>query len=166
MTKSTSTIPAVKNALLARLTADAALGGAGVQVMRLDPYPYQPFDEQIVIAGARPHNQLRDSSFPGGQSSAAIGRRSREERYVVEVMCRVLASKQTEAAPIEDRAYELAAAVQLSVDAWADTSPKAFDGLVAIALVVSTDDEHGINDQDKREGRVTVGVGISARINT
>lgn len=163
MSKSTATVPAVKNALLARFKADAGL--AGVQVFRQDPYPLQPDDEQVVIANARPVDALRDSSFPGGQSSATIGRRSREERYVVNVVCRVLRTRQSDPADVEDRAYELAAVVQQNVDAWADTTPKPFDGLVIIALVVSTEDDHGLNAEDKREGRVTVGIGCSARIN-
>lgn len=158
----TSTIPTFKAALLARLAADAALTASQVQVSRVDPFPNEAAPEMVVVSRAMPTDALRDSSFGGGQSSAAIGRRSREERYVVEVLCRVLRSIQVSAPEVEDRAYALCAVVEQSVMAWAGESPP-FGGLVRLAVVVRTEDWHG-NDDQRREARVTVGIGVSVRI--
>ena len=157
----TSSIPAFKAALKARLLADAGL--AGVQIVRVDPFPTRPANEHVVISQARARDVFRNSQFGGGQKSATIGRLAREERYVVDVVCRVLSSTQVTAEAIEERAYELAAAVQSSVDAWALERPQ-FDGLVRHAHVDSTEDWFS-NDDKKREARVTIGIAVQTRIN-
>lgn len=157
----TSTVPAFKAALKTRLAA--ADGLTSVQVVRIDPYPLAPAQEFIVVSRARPEDALADSKFGGGQTTATTGL-SREERYVVEVICRVQASRRVAAETIEERAYEIASYVQSSVDDWAREAP-AFDGLVRVAVVVRTEDWSGMTDQD-RETRVTIGIGVSARINT
>jgi hypothetical protein len=156
----TSTIPAFKAALTARLAADPAL--AAVQVSEVDPFPDRAAEEMVVVSRALPNDALRDSTFGGGQTSAAMGRRGREERYVVEVLCRVLRSIQVPAPETENRAYALCAVVESSVMAWAGEVPP-FGGLVRVAVVVRTDDWHG-NDDQRREARVTVGIGCSVRI--
>lgn len=145
----TSTIPAFKRALLARLAADATL--TGIQVCRQDPFPDQPADDRVVIGRARAE-----------QTSAAIGNRSREERYTVDVVVQVIRSDQSSAADAEDRAYAIVALLEASLRAWMEL-PTPMSGVVRWGLVTSMEDWAGIGP-GSREARVTTGVWVTARI--
>ena len=159
MTATTSTIPAFKRALKARLAADPAL--AGIQVFRADPFPDEPAEERIAIGRARPDDPFRTSSFGAGQTSATT-RRDREERYVVEVVVQVVVAKQNSAEAIEERAYEISALIEASIHAWGSEVPH-FDGIVRMAQVSTTEDWQGLGEHT-REARVTLGIAAAQRI--
>ncbi len=160
-----STIPAFKAALLARLTVDVALGAASppVQVSWGHPYPKQP-ERDLVIIGRAESAADEGADFPGGQRSGALGRFSREERYVVTVAVSVL--RQNRDAPysdIETRAYQIASAVEVSLRTWAaQTIP--YDGIVRWAFVTSCGDDVEAINTEEREARVLMRLSCSQRL--
>jgi hypothetical protein len=131
------------------------LASLNAQVFRTDPLPEAVADDQVIIARAHPQP---------GQTSAAIGRNTREERYVVDVIARCLRHRQSSAADAEDAAYALIAAVETSLRAWITETPP-FGGVVRWGLAESTEDWNGIDfTGSNREARVTLGVWVTARI--
>lgn len=162
---STSTIPAFKAALLARLQADTALGAASppVQVVWGHPYPRQPESELVMIGRANSQSD-EGAEYPAGQRAAGLGRLSREERYTVEVTVSVLRkARDTSYQVIETRAYQLAAAVESSLKAWA-AQPTPFDGVVRWALVTACGDDVEAISTEEREGRVSMRITCSQRL--
>ena len=151
-----STIPALKAALLARLQADAAL--AGVQVSWGIPFG-ELARECVILGDARAEDAT--GGRPGGQSTVAIGTRAREERYLLELLVRVLkgASQQE----VTERAFALAAAVEDSLRAWAGEAPP-FGGVVRWALVTGTPLEEFPAANGERMAIVTVEVAAAERI--
>ena len=161
----TSTIPAVKRALLARLQADANL--AGVTVSWQTPYPAVPSSGECVGLG----NSISDDAFRGspygaGQTAASIGRLAREERYGIEVFVHVRTSVHDGQQACTERAFVLAGYVETSIRTWALTTPAAFDGACAGAFVVSLTHAEGVlaGDPSQCGCDVRIVVGCRARI--
>lgn len=148
-----STIPAFKAALVARLEADAGL--AGVQVCYGPPGQRALEREAVLVLGTRPDDPTGGG---GGQRTAAMGQHRREERYVVEVVVSVLRKARDDQQGTTERAFELAAAVEDSIRAWEDGSKP-----VRWALVTGVSLREHAN-QDEREAEVSIDVACSARI--
>lgn len=98
----TSTIPALKAALLTRLINRAGLAGVSVTWGRP---PGQLEKEWIMLGNCR--NADPTGEERGGQSTAVLGRRSREERYVLEVDINVIKSIKETAQSVTERAFVL-----------------------------------------------------------
>ena len=148
-----STIPAFKAALLARLSAEAGL--LGVQVSWGHPYPARLADELIIIGNA--------TSAPG-QSPVGLGSGDREEEYHVALLISVAGSARVTQQALEERAFELAAAIEQSMIAW-QFEEAPFGGVVDWALVLSMQSAEVLAESgDAREASVTITVAVTARI--
>jgi hypothetical protein len=154
----TSTIPAFLNGLYDRLSADATVGA--VQVCDGLPWPKALEREAVLIVAARPGDPTGGGS--GGQRSAAIGRLSREERYIVDVVVTVLKPIRETQKATRDRAFELAAAIENSIRTWA-TEATPFGGLVRLAQVTGTTLEQPAG-KDDREALVSIQIACQQRI--
>lgn len=97
-----STIPAVRTAFADAMTANGAVGGAGVQVSR--GYPGESFIERESVYVDR---------ITGAHAIANIkaGRKQRDETYKLVVVVSVAEDIGT-VADVEDRAFELLAEVE------------------------------------------------------
>lgn len=153
----TSTIPAFKAALVARLQADASL--TGVQVSYGMPYPPPGERETVLVLGTRADDPTGGS---GGQRAAALGQLRREERYVLELVVSVLKPAQEDQQDVTERAFALAAAIEDSIRTWGTASPP-FGGLIRWAQVTSVTHSEPANAQE-REAAVGIDLACAARI--
>jgi curli biogenesis system outer membrane secretion channel CsgG len=151
----TSTIPALKAALVARLQADGGL--TGVQVSYGLPAAEEPAREAVVVGNTRPDDP---AGGRGGQTSAAMGLQRREERYVLQVDVRVVRPETQQT--VTARAFAIAAEVEDSVRTWGAASP-AFGGAVRWALVTALWHEEAAG-ASARETVVHIDVACSERI--
>lgn len=152
----TSTIPAFKSALVARLQADTDL--AGVQVTYGLPAPKGPDREWVWVGNAQ-----------ATQETAAMGQRRREEEWTQEVVVSCLTPVRESQETLTERAFEIAGVVEDSLRAWLAPSEGPFGGVVRHALVVGMDlvevvstDPQGVAKD--REARVTVRISCANRI--
>lgn len=151
-----TTIPAFKAGLLARLQADAGL--AGVQVAW--GLPFGSLARELVVLG---HVRAEDpTGGVGGQSTASLGQRRREERYVLELVVRVV--RHATQQEVTERAFAIAAEIEQSVRAWGEEQPQ-FGGLVRWALVSSVElQEFPTEGNQERLALVTVDLACAQRI--
>lgn len=147
---STSTIPAFKAALLARLQADSGL--ADVDVTYGLPFPRKPEGEWVWLGG------VPDSS----QETAAMGQRRREETWVQEVVVSCVRPVRESQQELTERAFVIAGVVETSLRTWS-ASPPYFGGVVREALVIGTSLEE-FADAEEREARITVRIYCTNRI--
>ncbi|MGE0025702.1 MAG: hypothetical protein AB7O78_01685 [Thermoleophilia bacterium] len=145
----TSSIPAFKAALLARLQADAAL--ADVLVTWGYPHSTKPGSEWVNLGATT-----------GIQATAAVGQKRREETYDQTVTVSCTSALKNEQQALSERAFAIAAAVEDSLRTWSMTPP-FFDGVVRVALVTGMDlDEYVSNEE--REARITLRISCAQRI--
>lgn len=152
MTPLTSSIPAVKGALVDALNARPALAGKVTWGVPRET----PRREWIVVG-----------EVEGDQSQVSVGRQSlsrREERYRVLVVVSVIMSAVEHPRTVAERAYALAAEVEDEVR----TSPTlgldpGTDGLYW-AQVTKTDLTESTGDGSERQAVVTLHVSCMARI--
>ncbi|MBA3844256.1 MAG: hypothetical protein H0X39_16845 [Actinobacteria bacterium] len=164
-----SSIPKLKAALTARLRADPLIGGSGVQVWYGDEYPTPVDAENITLGGTKDADPFRgDSTFGAGQSAAAIGKRSREERYALDVIVRVRAHGRTPQQGVTERAFTLEALVESSIQTWSSTTPSAFGGVVDGAFITSVTHIEGLvaDKADQRGCDITLTVACRKRLAT
>lgn len=156
-----STIPAFKTALRERLAVDPAL--SGVHIARTSPYPEREGKELVIIGRAVSQH---DEGGSGGQRTAALGAGRREERYTVELTVSVIAPARTLGTVLEDRAYEIAGVIELSLRSWRTQAPSPFGGVVRWALVTSCgdDDEGFLGDGKTREYHLIMRISCAQRI--
>jgi hypothetical protein len=146
---STSTIPALKAALVTRLDADAGLDG--VQVSYGIPAPAGPDREWVWVAGAR-----------GVQVTAAMGQRRREETWTQDIVVSVVKPVREPQQTITERAFAIAGVIEDSLRTWS-SAPPYFGGIVRHALVVATDLEEFVSNEE-REARITIRLDCAQRI--
>ena len=158
-----STIPAFKAALLARLEQIPAStwGGDQPTVARHDTQPDEPGPLIVLIKGATPGDPT-GGNYGSGQQTASFGRLGREERYVVEVDTIAVGAATATAPEVEQQAYALAAVIEDSVRAWAHETP-SFGGVVRWCLVTGLGDE-AYRAPGGRAARVTIDLAVAARI--
>ncbi len=154
----TSTIPDFIDALITRLRADSGLTGVLVE----ESLPDSLRREMFLVWGTR-DDSPDGSSFPGGQSSAAIGQRSREERYVVECEAIVIRPRREGQSGVRNRAFEIAAVVEASLRSWGETPPR-FGGIVRTALISSVRYDPTLPKSDERGASVWVDIACAQRI--
>ncbi len=147
---STSRVPALKSALVARLQADSDL--SGIAVTYGPPTPGEWAEREFIWVGAA----------RAAQETAALGQKRREETWIQDVVVSCVATMRNDQETLTDRAYELAGVVEDSLRAWSTTQP-FFGGVVRWALVVGMDLDEYVNDQE-REARVTMRVACAERI--
>lgn len=146
----TSTVPALKAALLTRLQADAALAGVTVSW----GLPFGNLPRELVMLGNA--TVTAPDSMPGHM---AMGLGERQESYVLEV--KVLVALPADQQAVTERAFELAAVVEASLRAWAPE----FGSVVSWALVTGSTLEEFVNPNgSEREADVTLAVACSAEI--
>ena len=152
----TSTVPALKAALLARLQARPGL--AGVQVSWGRPHGALA-PEWIMLGSTRAGDPTGEES--GGQSTAVLGRHRREERYVLDVWVSCIAAGLSEQQDLTERAYELVAEIE---DELRDDA--TVNGTVRTAQVTDASDltEAIADNGQQREARVRVQVACAERI--
>jgi len=152
----TSTVPALKAALLARLTARAGL--AGVQITYGKPHSSLE-DEWIMLGDTSAGDPTGEER--AGQSSKVIGRRSREERYLLDVWVSVIGSGLEEQQVVTERAYELVAEIE---DELGDDP--TVNGIVRTAQVADASEltEAIAKNGQHREAQVRVRVACAERI--
>lgn len=159
---SISTAHAVKTALVARLVADGAIGGADVQVTNGAPWPVRPRGDLVVIGAASAGEPI--GSRGAGQTPAAVGTRQREERYTIQVTVSIERNPRDPYADLEARAYAIGDAIDTSVRAWADTSPAAYDGVARWVIVAGDVSDQHLVGEDTRECRLFFQLAVAARI--
>jgi hypothetical protein len=153
----TSTIPAFKAALFARLVADATVVADGIAVSYGLPYPSPPSPETIYLGGTR----------STGESPGALGVFRRDERYNVMLMCWKRADQRTPQQTITERAFAIAAIVEASIRTWG--GPGVVDSFsfsttgVLMAGVTSLDHDEDVAS-DGRFSVVHITVSVQARI--
>jgi hypothetical protein len=156
----TSTIPTFKAALLSRLQADA--GMTGVTVTYGVPVGLTNVREWVMLGNTRPDDPTQ-GTFPGGQSTAAIGQKRREERYVLEVLVSVLRPVRESQQDVTERAFVIAGVIETSLRSWSTASP-AFSGAgVRWALVTSVSHDENVGKQE-REAAVRLDIACAERI--
>lgn len=147
---STSTIPAFKADLVARLQADGGL--SGVNVVYGPPQPSVLAGDEWVGVGNVSTNQI----------AAALGQLRREEVYTVDVVVLVQGRDRNSHQTLTERAYTIAGVVETSVRTW--TSIFADNGAI-LAEIVGLDLEEGeAVAAAGRASQVTVRVQVTARI--
>ncbi len=152
MTPLTSSVPAVKGALVDRLNARAELSGKVTWGVPRET----PRMEWIVVG-----------EVEGDQSAVSVGRSSqsrREERYRVLVVVSVIRSNVEHPRTVAERAYALAAEVEDEVrqNPTLGLDPGT-DGLY-LAQVTKTDLTESVGDGSQRQAVVTLHVSCMARI--
>jgi hypothetical protein len=146
----TSTIPALKSALVARLQADADL--SSVTVTYGPPQPGEFGSSEFVWVGAA----------RGEQSTAAMGQKRREEVWIQDVVVSCVTALRNDQETLTERAFELAGVVEDSLRTWSTTQP-FFGGVVRHALVVGMDLDEFVSTEE-REARITMRVACAERI--
>lgn len=153
----TSTVPALKAALLARLQARADLTG----VQTTWGVPHASLEDEWIMLGdttaGDPTGEER-----GGQSAKVLGRRSREERYVLDIWVSVIGSGLEEQSVVTERAYELVAEIE---DELGDDP--TVGGVVRTAQVVDASElveAIAKKNGQSREAQVRVRVACAERI--
>lgn len=140
----TSTIPAVKGALLELITAAVP----DVQVSWSTP-PDGPGPEWVRIG-----------DVTGDQRAAAVGRQRRAETYRVQILVSIVRPELEDPQVLADRAFEITAEVEETIRA--DESLGGVPGLIW-ARVEKTDLREGLAGGE-RWAEVTVHVGCESRI--
>lgn len=164
----TSTIPAFKAALFARLQADTLIGAATPAVLVTYGLPglgqRDLPREWVFIGDTRPDDPTNgDSPYRGGQSTGAMGQLRREERYVIEVVVSVVGAGLDGQKPTTERAFVIAGAVETSLRTW-QAQANAIDNVVRWALVTSLYHDEGIDKAGDHACSVTIDIACSARI--
>ncbi len=158
-----STAPAVKAAVAARLTADALIGGAGVQVTHGHPHPVVPASELVHVGKTRSVSRVGDR-YQGGQTPRQLGRDGREERYTITLTVSVVGNETDAYAVLEARAYAIADLVDASLRSWRSTTPSAFGGVCRWAIVTGVEDDEALDLGRGREARVEIELSVAAAI--
>lgn len=152
----TSTVPALKAALLARLQARTGLTGVQITWGR----PHGSLEREWIMLGdtrsVDPTGQEK-----GGQSTAALGRQRREERYVLDVWVSVLKPALEEQSTVTARAYALVAEIENELRA-----DGSVGGAVRWALITDASDlsEALAKNAQERESQVRVEIACAQRI--
>lgn len=161
----------MKSALVARLQADATVADGNVLVSYgLPNAPTRELPREWVYTGnTREDDPTRGGSpYGAGQTSAALGNRKREERYVLEIVVSVVKGSLEVQQAVVERAFTIAAGIENSIRTWGDTSPNAFSGVVRWALVTGLYHKEGAEMGDGGSGNrfcdVYIDVACSARI--
>lgn len=144
----TSTIPALKAALVTRLTTALA----GVTVTYGPPTPGEWVEQEFVWVGAA----------RGEQATAAMGQKRREETWIQDIVVSCVTANRNDQATLTARAFDIAGDVEDSLRAWS-TTPPYFGDVVRHALVVGMDLDEYANEKE-REARVTLRVACANRI--
>lgn len=168
-----STVPAFKAALLARLTADAALGAATPPVQIAYGLPHTGLErDAVMLASTRADDPTDASQYPGGQTGRIGGGSSpeREERYVLEAVVTVTRAWREPQQTVTERAFAIAAAIETSLRSW-QVAATPFDGIVRWAQVTSLEHTEGSSTATDGNGvpiergcRVFIDIACSARI--
>jgi hypothetical protein len=146
----TSTIPALKSALVARLQADTDLDG--ITVTYGPPQPGEFTSSEFIWVGAARSTQ----------NTAAIGQKRREEVWIQDVVVSCVTALRNDQETLTERAFELAGVVEDSLRTWSMTQPY-FGGVVRWALVVGMDLDEFVSTEE-REARVVMRVECAERI--
>jgi hypothetical protein len=146
----TSTIPALKSALVARLQADTDL--FAVTVTYGPPQPGEFASKEFIWVGAARSEQ----------NTAAMGQKRREETWIQDIVVSCLTALRNDQETLTERAFELAGVVEDSLRTWSTTQP-FFGGVVRWALVVGMDLDEFV-DTEEREARLTMRVACAERI--
>lgn len=169
----TSTIPAFKAAVVARLTADGALGAATPPVHIAYGLPHTGLERDAVLVGNTRGDDPTDASqYPGGQTGR-IGHGTtpeREERYVLECVVTVTRAFREPQQTVTERGFTIAAAIENSLRAW-QVEATPYSGIVRWAQVTALYHVEGTGTQTdgngipvERGSRVFIDIACSARI--
>lgn len=146
----TSTIPAVKAAVVAGLQALTGVGG-----------PLENVEVTWSVKGPPGRDWIMVGNVTGRQASAAIGQQSRDEVYTLEVLVSVVRPTRDDARQTAETAFAHAARIEGLVRPLSQP-PLGVPGVIWV-LVEKTDLEEFV-DADQREARVIVHLGVKARI--
>lgn len=146
----TSTVPALKAALLARLQADPDLTGVTVAW----GLPFGNLPRELVLLGNA--TVTAPDSMPGHM---AMGLGERQEAYVLEI--KVMVARAAEQQAVTERAFVISQAVEQNLRDWAPD----FGGVVSWAVATGSTLEEFVNPNgSEREADVTLNVACSAEI--
>jgi hypothetical protein len=164
----TSTIPAFKAALFARLQADTGLGAASPPVLVTYGLPKQGQRdlprEWVFVGNTRSEDPTNgESPYRGGQSTGAMGQLRREERYVLEVIVSVTGPGVDGQQPCTERAFVIAGLVETSLRTW-QAQANAIDLVVRWALVTGLEHKEGVTENGDHSCTATIDVACAARI--
>jgi hypothetical protein len=143
----TSTIPAVKAAIVSAIQARPAL--AGVQVTW--GIPHDAISREWICVG----------DVIGSQDSAAIGQQRRDESYTVQVIVNVVRPSLEPARDVSERCFVLVAEIEQALRPL--SAPPLGVADLIWALVEKTDLTETF-DTDQRTARATVHIACRARI--
>lgn len=141
----TSTIPAVKQALLDRLSARPGMNGAKVT--------------WAVPNGDLPRDWVSIDDVTGRQAPARLGRQARDEEYTVQITVTVVRPAVDTPASVAQRAFDLVAEIEDDLREAVD-----LDLPDVVHAYVTRTDLVERNDGEQREARALVDVFIKARL--
>jgi hypothetical protein len=164
---SVSTIPSFRAALLTRLQAESGL--AGVQCVIGHPFPNRPSDSLVMILDSVDGSTNGASMFGGGQTTAALGQRKREERYVTTIAVSCIASNMSSEQTLEESAMTLAGVVETSLRSWSSGATPWSGMTLPSGAVFAWVVVQGLSltqhfDDVQREARATIELACAARI--
>lgn len=164
----TSSILALKTALVNKFTADALIGGNGALVtFGLPSAPRRELPRDwVCIGNTHPENPTDgEPGFSGGQTSANMGQQGREERYTIEVVVSVLRGKMEDQLAVNTIAFGYSDAIENSIRAWnKQAGLNACDGVVRWCLVTELYHNDGVAPDGDRFCNVFITLAISNRI--
>jgi hypothetical protein len=147
----TSTVPAFKSALVARLQADSDM--AGVVITYGPPQPGEFGEPELVWVGAA----------RGAQRTAAMGQKRREETWDQDIIVTCKTALRNDQETLTERAYEIAGVIEDSLRAWSQVGGAYFGDIVRHGLVVGMDLDEFVSTEE-REARITMRVACAQRI--
>ena len=154
-----SSVPAFKEALLARLKADPDITGRDLMVTWGDPFPLRASGELVVIAN------VTDRKL-----APTAGYTKFNETYSVMVYVSVSGAPQNDMDKRTERAYALADAVTENIRAWNMAGPLAEGdfGQVNICTLTDSHDEDALvvdaKGKSGREQSVMLTFSVTARV--
>lgn len=161
-----SSIPTVKAAIITHLQAESGL--AGLLVSYGLPWPTPPAKEGVYFGGTQDGDPTKSSGSlgGGGQQSASLGRRAREERYLLDSVVVVTQDARAAQQVVTERAFEIAAVIETSLRVWdpSDSSwPVPPGGSVHWMLITSVEHAEG-KDNQNTQAAVHIQIAVAARI--
>ena len=152
-----------------RLRRDTDLGDAPEPVQIGYGLPAGSIDREFVLLGnTRPEDGTTGTLFQGGQASAALGGRAREERYVLESIISVVDKQRNRTQQqVTERAFEVAGHIEASLRDWeTESGPSLFEatGVRWAQVTALTHQEYSPQETGERSCWVFMDISVSARI--
>lgn len=161
-----STILTVKAAVVARLAADPLIGGNGATVTWGIPGApnREPPRLWVYVGNTKSDDPTQgNQNYGAGMTRVALGKRTVEERYVLEVTVSCLGGMIDDPQTLAGIAFGFGNAIDTSIRNWYNTTPSSYDGLLHWALVTSMYHREGVAGGSDRYCEVFLDIACAAR---